>query len=132
MGVDILHTLPQNSVVVDVRSELEFLMYSLPNTVNIPYSSIGKNESLHVLRKEISLKSNGKTNGMISLHFYRHYCFKGSIYFTVYVLCRRGNDSQRAVSYLKNQQFDESVQFYNIKGGLHEYSKRVDPRVPIY
>lgn len=55
-----------------------------------------------------------------------------SMNFLVYLLCRRGNDSQRAVSYLKRQRFSESVTFYNIKGGLHEYSKRVDNTVPIY
>lgn len=65
VDVDIFNALPPNSVVIDVRPELEFSMYNLPNTTNIPYSLIIKNEGLNILRKQLSQRSSDKINGMI-------------------------------------------------------------------
>lgn len=50
----------------------------------------------------------------------------------MYVVCRRGNDSQRAVAQLKKDFVDLPVKFVNVLGGLHAYSKFVDPSFPVY
>jgi adenylyltransferase/sulfurtransferase len=108
VNVQKLDHLLKEGVVVDVRPELEFAMCRLPNTVNLPYARIKTNKGLREL-KEI-VKSVKK----------------------VYVLCRRGNDSQRSVKYLRDNFPDSSVRFVNVKGGLHAYSKFVDSTFPVY
>ncbi|RZC35563.1 adenylyltransferase and sulfurtransferase MOCS3 [Asbolus verrucosus] len=107
---DLARLIEENNLILDVRPELEFAMCKLPNTVNLPYTKIKGNEGVNKL--ETILKSMAKDN------------------LNVYVLCRRGNDSQRAVDYCKD--IFPSVKFINIKGGLHAYSKVVDPAFPVY
>lgn len=63
VDVHIFNSLPHNSIVVDVRPELEFSMYNLPNTINIPYTDLNKNEVVDRLRKEISMKGGENVNG---------------------------------------------------------------------
>lgn len=48
----------------------------------------------------------------------------------VYVLCRRGNDSQRSINHMEKL-FPEYT-FLNVTGGLYAYAKNVDPEFPIY
>lgn len=67
VDVDILNSLPPNSIVVDVRPEVEFSMYHLPNTFNVPFANLGKNEAVDLLRKEISSKHCEGTNGKLYL-----------------------------------------------------------------
>lgn len=47
--------------MIDVRPELEFAMYSLPNTINIPYSEILKGDGVNVLEKEIVSREGEQT-----------------------------------------------------------------------
>ncbi|EEZ98663.1 adenylyltransferase and sulfurtransferase MOCS3 [Tribolium castaneum] len=101
-----------NNIVIDVRSELEFDMCRLPNTVNLPYAKIRDNKSLGELEGLVKRAREGNKN--------------------VYLLCRRGNDSQRATSYLRQNFSNTSVRFWNVKGGLHAYSKSIDPTFPVY
>ncbi|VEN50255.1 unnamed protein product, partial [Callosobruchus maculatus] len=99
----------QKNVVIDVRPELEYKMCSLPGTVNFPYSVITKD--CNKVREYIE---NKVTNGVRDIYF----------------LCRRGNDSQRAMKYLKENTEVDGCQFHNIRGGLHAYSKYIDPSFP--
>nr|CAI5855134.1 unnamed protein product [Callosobruchus analis] len=101
----------QKNVVIDVRPELEFNMCRLPDTVNFPYSVITKD--CNKVREFIQTKV---TNGARDIYF----------------LCRRGNDSQRAMLYLKQNTEIDGVQYHNVKGGLHAYSKYIDPSFPVY
>ncbi|CAH1964055.1 unnamed protein product [Acanthoscelides obtectus] len=101
----------QNNIVIDVRPELEYKMCSLPGTFNFPYSLIIKD--CDKVRKFVESKvQDGVTD--------------------IYFLCRRGNDSQRAMLYMKENINFEAVQYHNIKGGLHAYSKYIDPSFPVY
>lgn len=50
----------------------------------------------------------------------------------VYVLCRRGNDSQRAIVLLKEKFGNFPLNFINVSGGLHSYSKHIDSGFPVY
>jgi adenylyltransferase/sulfurtransferase len=48
----------------------------------------------------------------------------------IYVICRLGNDSQRAVKYLKG--LYDSIKIKDIIGGLEEYAVKIDPSFPRY
>lgn len=55
-----------------------------------------------------------------------------SIYILLVVMiCRRGNDSQRAVSHLKSE-FPKLKKVKDIVGGLHAWGKKIDQKFPIY
>jgi adenylyltransferase/sulfurtransferase len=47
----------------------------------------------------------------------------------LYVVCRRGNDSQRAVQYLHKMGFTSAK---DIVGGLESWAQNVDPNFPTY
>jgi adenylyltransferase/sulfurtransferase len=46
----------------------------------------------------------------------------------VIVMCRSGNRSSRAASYLESQGFDN---VYNLKGGIKAWASEIDPSVPV-
>lgn len=105
-------SLGENEIVLDVRPTIEYEFCKLPNTINLPYSYIINEKNFEDLTKMMnSYKS--KTS-------------------KIYFLCRRGNDSQRAVKFVKNILADESLSLFNISGGLYAYSKNIDPSFPIY
>ncbi|KAK3199801.1 hypothetical protein Dsin_023216 [Dipteronia sinensis] len=96
-------------VLVDVRPAHHFKIVSLPNSINIPLAS------LEVRLPEISeaLKEEDNSGSGASL----------------YVVCRRGNDSQRAVQCLQKMGFDSAR---DIIGGLESWGHDVDPNFPTY
>lgn len=52
---------------------------------------------------------------------------------SIYAVCRRGNDSQRAVQLLLNRlQEKDKPDMFDLRGGLQAWSKEVDPDFPIY
>ena len=53
-----------------------------------------------------------------------------TLFFSVIVVCRRGNDSQLAVRLLKSNTALSNV--VDIIGGLAQWSKSVDPTLPLY
>lgn len=53
-------------------------------------------------------------------------------FFLVFVLCRRGNDSQKAVRILKDSMSNHDVQIKDIVGGIHAWTRNIDPGFPIY
>ena len=52
------------------------------------------------------------------------------MFFVVFVLCRRGNDSQKAVKILKDHFWNLNIEIRNIIGGIHA-TRYVDPTFPI-
>lgn len=100
-------------VLVDVRPSHHFNIVSLPKSLNIPLSS------LETRMSEISsaLKEEEEQKG--SNH-------SGT---SIYVVCRRGNDSQRAVEYLHKIGFTSAK---DIIGGLESWAHDVDPNFPTY
>ncbi|KAL5101272.1 hypothetical protein RYX36_005599 [Vicia faba] len=95
-------------VLVDVRPAHHFKIVSLPNSVNIPFADIEFRlpEISSILKKDEEEKSA-----------------------ELYVVCRRGNDSQRAVQYLHKMGFASAK---DIVGGLESWAKNVDPNFPTY
>jgi len=99
---------PSNTCL-DVRTEPEFEMCKIPNTINIPISILksiedGKNDE--TVQKLFENKQN------------------------VYIICRRGNDSQVAVKILRHT--FPSLEIKDVKGGLHQWASQIDPDFPIY
>ena len=101
-------------VLVDVRPAHHFKIVSLPKSLNIPLST------LETRLPEISsaLKKEEEDKGVVSGSSAR-----------LYVVCRRGNDSQRAVKYLKEKGFTSAK---DIVGGLESWAQNVDPNFPTY
>ncbi|KAL6555515.1 Adenylyltransferase and sulfurtransferase MOCS3 [Orobanche hederae] len=104
----------ETHVLVDVRPAHHFKIVSLPNSLNIPFST------LESRLPEISsiLKKDEEEKGAVSESSAR-----------LYVVCRRGNDSQRAVQYLHKMGFNSAK---DIVGGLESWAQNVDRNFPTY
>lgn len=101
-------------ILVDVRPAHHFEIVSLPKSLNIPLSSLEArlSEISSSLREEEERKGVGS-----------------DLSAQLYVVCRRGNDSQRAVQYLHKMGFTSAR---DIVGGLESWAKDVDPNFPTY
>lgn len=94
--------------MIDVRSSNEFEICQIDSSINIPVTELmDKYRSKEVFNEKIRLKD-----------------------LPVYVVCRRGNDSQRVVRYLKTN-FD-ILECQDLVGGLHAWAKYVDQNFPVY
>lgn len=98
-------------LLVDVRPSHHFKIASMKNSVNIPLSNMEKDLSavdtaLKEARPDIEPLDS-----------------------PVYVICRRGNDSQLAVELLRKKGYTMAK---DIIGGFHSWAQHVDPDFPIY
>ncbi|KAM7502619.1 hypothetical protein LguiB_001523 [Lonicera macranthoides] len=103
-------------VLVDVRPAHHYKIVSLPNSLNIPLSTLRDRLpeiSLALNKEEESGSDSDRRNGGAGL----------------YVVCRRGNDSQRAVEELHKLGFTSAK---DIIGGLESWAHDVDPNFPTY
>ncbi|XP_043279425.1 adenylyltransferase and sulfurtransferase MOCS3 [Venturia canescens] len=100
----------KNHVLIDVRSPEEFEICRIEKSINVPFAATGK------IEKWAETKSFLDENSIKD----------------VYVLCRRGNDSQRAVKLLKSFIDDPTINVRDIIGGIHAWSRQIDPTFPIY
>lgn len=105
----------ESHVLVDVRPEHHFKIVSLPNSSNVPLASLeGRLEEVaSALKEEEHKHSSDSYSSDVQL----------------YVVCRRGNDSQRAVKYLQEKGFHSAK---DIIGGLEGWAREVDPTFPAY
>ncbi|XP_048332433.1 adenylyltransferase and sulfurtransferase MOCS3 isoform X2 [Ziziphus jujuba] len=99
-------------VLIDVRPQHHFKIVSLPGSLNIPLPS------LEARLSEISATLEDNEKGK--------YSGSGP---QIFVVCRRGNDSQRAVQYLHKVGFTSAK---DIIGGLEGWARDVDPDFPAY
>ncbi|XP_072032672.1 adenylyltransferase and sulfurtransferase MOCS3-like [Amphiura filiformis] len=103
----------EKCVLLDVRLPVEFDICRLPKFINIPIKELESEISLDKLQHVISQRSSGdKTQ--------------------VFVVCRRGNDSQNAVVLLKDKLAALSVRIRDVKGGLYAWTKHIDSDFPKY
>lgn len=102
-------------MLLDVRPEHHFRIVSLPNSLNVPLSSLdGRLEEVGLaLKGEKHKQGSDSSSGDVQL----------------YVVCRRGNDSQRAVKALQEKGFSSAK---DIIGGLEGWAREVDPTFPSY
>lgn len=101
-------------VLVDVRPAHHYKIVSLPKSLNIPFERLeGRlSEISAALAREEENKTGDASPGA-----------------SLYVICRRGNDSQRAVDYLHKMGFPTAK---DIVGGLESWARDVDPNFPAY
>ncbi|RZC46195.1 hypothetical protein C5167_039144 [Papaver somniferum] len=101
-------------ILVDVRPAHHFNIVSLPKSLNVPLSTLEAKLPAIVS----ALKDEKERKGLDS-----------SSSASLYVVCRRGNDSQRAVDYLHKMGFSSAK---DIVGGLESWAQNVDPSFPSY
>ena len=93
-------------LLIDVRTKPEMDICALPGSVNLPIGDLDKEE------KRRSMIENGNQKEVI-------------------FVCRRGNDSQRAVKKLRAISGQQLV-IKDLAGGLHAWAKHVDNDFPVY
>ncbi|XP_055595331.1 adenylyltransferase and sulfurtransferase MOCS3-like isoform X1 [Uranotaenia lowii] len=97
-------------ILIDVRGSNQFEICQLPSSVNIPIDDILKD------RRTNELINRAEENKV-----------------PVFLLCRRGNDSQLAVRHLKPLFEQKGLKPpKDIFGGLHAWTQIIDPDFPIY
>ncbi|KAG6550338.1 hypothetical protein Mapa_008301 [Marchantia paleacea] len=124
-------------VLLDVRDSHEYAISSLPSSLNIPLSLL--KERLSILQSAVDsvvsvpenpqekehrgLQDVGSSEGVCS------FSVPSRETPSIYVVCRRGNDSQKAVQLLRSEGFSSAV---DVVGGLDSWAKDVDEKFPFY
>uniref|UniRef100_A0A8C7WQY0 Adenylyltransferase and sulfurtransferase MOCS3 n=1 Tax=Oryzias sinensis TaxID=183150 RepID=A0A8C7WQY0_9TELE len=102
-------------ILLDVRPLVEVEICSLPSSLNIPLSSLEekKSKDIQLLQEKISQVKQQMA---------------------VYVVCKLGNDSQKAVQLLEKMSGEEvdGITVKDISGGLMAWAKMIDPSFPRY
>lgn len=108
-------------LLLDVRPLVEVDICHLPFSLNIPLSSLEERKSDHIrlLQERISQLQQQ---------------MEGDRRPPVYVICKLGNDSQKAVQVMEKMSGSEvdSITVKDISGGLMAWAKRIDPTFPQY
>ena len=94
---------------MDVRTEPEMDICKLENAFNVPLGDLDKEESIAKINEALKEK---ETNLLVAV-------------------CRRGNDSQKAVQILCDK-LESSIVIKDIKGGLYAWADKIDPDFPKY
>ncbi|KAI1316626.1 hypothetical protein EDD11_009661 [Mortierella claussenii] len=94
-------------VLLDVREKVQFDICSLPSSLNIPLKNLP--EQMSRVKERLGAASERP----------------------VYIVCRRGNDSQPAVRILQEHGIT-SGDIRDIVGGLEKWTDRIDPDFPKY
>ncbi|KAL0134612.1 hypothetical protein PUN28_001425 [Cardiocondyla obscurior] len=104
----------KSHILIDVRSAEEYEICHLKNSINIPFLQLSKNHNLELLNDNIK-KVKEKYNSA-----------------NLYLMCRRGNDSQKATQYLKTIFTEDNLKIKDIIGGIHAWSNKIDKTFPKY
>ncbi|KYN21255.1 PREDICTED: adenylyltransferase and sulfurtransferase MOCS3 [Trachymyrmex cornetzi] len=104
----------KSRIMIDVRSSEEFQICHLQDSINIPFTQLSKDHNLKLIKDNI--KKVQKEHHSVDL----------------YLMCRRGNDSQKAVQYLKEIFIEDTLKIRDIIGGIHAWSNKIDQKFPKY
>ncbi|XP_069053064.1 adenylyltransferase and sulfurtransferase MOCS3 [Lepisosteus oculatus] len=108
-------------LLLDVRPPVEVDICHLPVSINIPLASLEDKKAPHLqLLKEKIEESRQKTDRKSD--------------FPVYVICKLGNDSQKAVQILQEMSGVEleHIAVKDIRGGLMAWAQKIDLSFPQY
>ena len=97
-------------MVIDVRPPEQFAICHLPGAINTPWKVFDKH--VDTIKERISSSNNERDEEAV-----------------LYVVCRRGNDSQRAVARLRELGFKGAI---DMVGGMEAWGKEIDGTFPIY
>ncbi|KAK3092896.1 hypothetical protein FSP39_008560 [Pinctada imbricata] len=112
---DILNA-KKRHLLVDVRTSVEMEICKLPTSVhNLPIADINKTDKINELKEAIHSVTSDSMDKL-----------------PVFVVCRRGNDSQTAVKQLRTCLDGGRVEVKDIRGGLHAWAKSIDKDFPTY
>ncbi|XP_036449908.1 adenylyltransferase and sulfurtransferase MOCS3 isoform X2 [Colossoma macropomum] len=107
-------------LLLDVRPKVEVDICCLPTSINIPLASLEERKTDHVnlLKEKISELKEQSVESQVA----------------VFVVCKLGNDSQKAVQILEKLSGSELEQIIvkDISGGLMAWAKKIDPSFPQY
>ena len=115
VSVEVLQRIDKNMYqIVDCRKKVEFEICHLLNSINIPIEELSNaGEPIKVINERV-----------------------GDSKKDIYFLCHHGNDSQRAVKFVKEStlltEYESSRKFKDIIGGIHVWSQLIDPSIPQY
>ncbi|VDP12496.1 unnamed protein product [Onchocerca flexuosa] len=110
-------------LLIDTRPPHEFSIGHLSDAINIPMLRLCRSSSADIVRElETSIKEMRDKGEMEC----------ANVVSAVYVICRRGEDSQIAVLYLRKEFADSLISFKDIDGGYEKWSRAVDENFPIY
>ncbi|KAL8730993.1 MAG: hypothetical protein Q9181_004458 [Wetmoreana brouardii] len=113
--------------LVDVRPKTEFDLGHISGSINAPIQDLeetdyGNNVSDTIRQAELKRRSDSKQSaGSIFPHAQEKY---------VYIICRQGNDSQRAAKTFQRK--FPGIKVCDIIGGLDAWRKTIDPTFPDY
>uniref|UniRef100_A0A0N5BDC1 Adenylyltransferase and sulfurtransferase MOCS3 homolog n=1 Tax=Strongyloides papillosus TaxID=174720 RepID=A0A0N5BDC1_STREA len=94
--------------LIDCRSKEEFGICHLENAVNIPINEVDK-LSFEEIKQRVGKESSN-----------------------IYVICHRGNDSQKVVEKIKSKVNGESVVLKDVIGGYDAWNQVIDSNFPTY
>jgi adenylyltransferase/sulfurtransferase len=111
-------------ILVDTREQVQFELGNIDGSVNIPFSKIETTlpKTLDVQGHDMGTDGNDWTTDLRRSEK------------PIFVLCRRGNDSQLSVQKMKELGLDAGGNRFigDIRGGLEAWRKDVDPDLPDY
>lgn len=93
-------------MVVDVRPPEQFAICHLPGSINAPWKVFDKH--VDTIKERLG---SAPENAVL------------------YVVCRRGNDSQRAVARLRELGYGGAI---DMVGGIEAWGKEIDGTFPLY
>jgi adenylyltransferase/sulfurtransferase len=102
-------------VLIDVRPPEQFDICHIPGAVSAPYKNFGAHLDAIEQRVAAVARAAGATQPAAPP--------------ALYVVCRRGNDSQRAVAALREAGLAHAV---DVVGGVEAWAREVDPGFPLY
>ena len=116
-----------NTQILDVRPRVEFGIGALPMSVNLPFLELERcSDEEAVQRGRVALNALGVDEGADPSRRDKD---------AVVVVCRRGNDSQRATLLLQRLALSGNlppVKLCDLAGGLRAWAQKADPEFPMY
>ncbi|KAF2820260.1 hypothetical protein CC86DRAFT_449400 [Ophiobolus disseminans] len=113
-----------NHILIDTREEVQFELGSIDGSVNIPFSAIETTVPISEYSKDHDMEA-GQEGWAAQLRQSEK---------PIFVICRRGNDSQMSVQKMKQLGLDFGGKRFigDIRGGLEAWRKSVDAEFPDY
>ncbi|XP_078413416.1 adenylyltransferase and sulfurtransferase MOCS3 [Cetorhinus maximus] len=109
-------------VLVDVRPQVEVDICQLSHSIYFPLAKLEEKnvDYIKLLQNSINTSRKKALDNMVA--------------FPVYVICKQGNDSQKAVKILQEVLDNElsSLSVKDIQGGLTAWACKIDPTFPQY
>ncbi|XP_065176626.1 adenylyltransferase and sulfurtransferase MOCS3-like isoform X2 [Sycon ciliatum] len=103
--------------VLDVRPPVQFEICSLPGSHNVPIDDLNKADTVERLQGILAEHEQSCSTNAVSSS-------------AVVVVCRQGNDSQKAVLDLRKRFTD--LRFQDVIGGLKRWAASIDTSFPMY